>query len=104
MWYNWFKEGREHVNDDASSRRPNISTPDINIEAVNKTIFDNRRITIREVADDVGISLLGIWQAIILNVLGVKRAAAKIVPKLLNFEQKKKTSHGQRSGDVENVQ
>ena len=50
-------------------------------------IFGNRRITIREVADNVGI-LFGSCQAIFTDILGMKPAAAKIVPKLLNFEQK----------------
>ena len=50
-------------------------------------ILDNCRITIRDVADDVGISF-GSCQAIFTNVLGMKRAAAEIVPKLLNIEQK----------------
>ena len=54
-------------------------------------ILDNRQITIREVADDVGISF-GSCQAILTDVLGMKRAAAKIVPELLNFQQKT-TSH-----------
>ena len=52
-------------------------------------ILDNRRITIIEIADDVGISF-GSCQAIFTDVLGIKRAAAKIVPKLLNFEQKQR--------------
>ena len=63
LWYNQFKEGREDVNDDACPDRPSTSTTDINIEAVNKMILDNRRITIREVAADVGISF-GSCQAI----------------------------------------
>ena len=50
-------------------------------------ILNNRRITIREVADDVGISY-GSSQAMLTDVLGLQRVAAKIVPKLLNFEQK----------------
>ena len=50
---------------------------------------DNRRITIREVADDVGISF-GSCQAIFRDVLGMICAAAKIVSKLLNFEQKQR--------------
>ena len=49
-------------------------------------ILDNRRITIRDVADDVGI-LFGSCQAIFKDVIGMKCTAAKIVPKLLNFEQ-----------------
>ena len=39
----------------------------------------------REIADDVGISF-GSCQIIFSNVLGVQNEAAKIVPKLLNFE------------------
>ena len=47
-------------------------------------ILKNRRITIRAIADDVAISF-GSCQAIFTPVLDMKRAAAKIVPKLLNF-------------------
>ena len=43
-------------------------------------ILDNRRITIRKVADDVGISF-GSCQAICTNVLGMKHATANIVKK-----------------------
>ena len=53
-----FKEGREDVNDDACHDRPSTSTADENIEAVKTMIFDNHRITIREFADDVGISFV----------------------------------------------
>ena len=54
LWYNRFKEGQD-FNDDARVGRPSTST-DENIEAVKQMILDNRRITISEVADDVGIS------------------------------------------------
>ena len=89
MWYNWFKAGREVVNDDARPGSRNTSTTDENIEAAKKMILVNHRITIRKVADDVGISL-GPCQAIFTDVLGMKRAAARIVPKLLSFEQKQR--------------
>ena len=49
-----------------------------------KIILDNRRIPIREVADDIGISF-GSCQSIFTDVLGMKLAAANIVLKLLNF-------------------
>ena len=51
--------------------------------------MDNCRITIRDVADDVGISF-GSCEAIFTNVLGMKRAAAEIVPKLLSFVQQQR--------------
>ena len=48
LLYNRFKEGRENVNDDNRPGRPSTSTIFKDIEAVKKTILDNRRITIRE--------------------------------------------------------
>ena len=81
LWYKWFKEGREYVNDNASPGHQSTSTTDESIEAVK----DNRRISVREIGGDDGISF-GSCQAIFTNVLGMKHEAAKIVPKLLNFE------------------
>ena len=52
-------------------------------------VMNDRRITIREVADDVDISI-GYCPEIFSNVLGMKRVAAKFVPKLLNCEQKQR--------------
>ena len=87
LWYNRLKKGRENVNDEALPSRPNTSTTDENFEALKKMILNKRRIVIREIADDVGISF-GSCQAIFTDVLGTKCAATKIVSKLLNFEQK----------------
>jgi len=52
-----------------------------------KMIIDNRRITIREIVDGVGISI-GSYHAIFSDILDMKRVTSKFVPKLLNFEQK----------------
>ena len=82
-----FTEGREEVNDDARPGRPSTSTTNENTEAVKKIVMENRRITIREVTEDVGISV-GSCHAIFSDILGLKRLAAKFVPKLLNFDQK----------------
>ena len=73
LWYNLFKEGRENdahvnVNDYTRPSRPSTSTTDINVEAVENMILYNRRITIREVADDVHISY-GSCQPIFTDVL-----------------------------------
>ena len=80
-WYKLFTEGREEVNDDAYPGRPSTSTTNENTEAVKKIVMENRRITIREVAEDVGISV-GSCHAIFSDILGLKRVAAKLVPKL----------------------
>ena len=68
---------------------PRTSTTDENVEKVKEMVMNDRRITIREVADDVGISI-GSSHEIFSNMLGMKLVAAKFVPKLLNFEQKER--------------
>ena len=66
-WYKRFQDGRE------------------NVEKVKKWFMNDRRLTIRDVSNDVGISI-GSCHEIFSNVVGMKRMAAKFVPKLLNFE------------------
>ena len=87
LWYNRFKEGREDINDDARPGRSSLSTTYENIEAVRTKWFRIIVETLSEVADDVAISF-GSCQAIFMDVLDMKSAAAKIVTKLHNFEQK----------------
>ena len=88
-WYKRFQNGREGVEDDERPGRPSTSITDENVEKVKEMVINDRRITIREVADDVGISI-GSCHEIFSNVLGMKRVAAKFVPKLLNFKQKQR--------------
>ena len=88
-WYKRFQHRREDVEDDERPGRPSTSTTDENVEKVKEMVMIDRRITIREVADDVGISI-GSCHGILLNVLGMKHVAAKFVPKLLNSEQKQR--------------
>ena len=82
--YKRFQNGREDVEDDERPGRPSRSTTDENMEKVKEMVMNDRRITIREVADDVGISI-GSCHEIFSSALGMKRVAAKFVPKLLNF-------------------
>ena len=77
LWYNQFKEDQEDVNDDARHDRLITSTTG---ESVKKMILNNRRITISEVAGNVGISFNS-CQAIFTDVLGIKRAATSLFQK-----------------------
>ncbi|UYV63810.1 hypothetical protein LAZ67_2005734 [Cordylochernes scorpioides] len=86
-WYKMFLEGREEVNDEERAGRPSTSTTDEKINEVEKMILANRRITLREVAEDLNI-LIGSCHSIFINDLGMRRVAAKFVPKLLNCDQK----------------
>ncbi|UYV80511.1 hypothetical protein LAZ67_19000393 [Cordylochernes scorpioides] len=86
-WYKMFSEGRKDVNDKERAGRPSTSTTDEKINEVEKMILANRRITVREVAEDLNISI-GSCHSIFINDLGMRRVAAKFVPKLLNCDQK----------------
>ncbi|UYV79546.1 hypothetical protein LAZ67_17003073 [Cordylochernes scorpioides] len=81
------QEGREDVNDEERAGRPSTSTTDEKINKVEKIILANRRITVREVAEDLNISI-GSGHSNFINDLGMRRVAAKFVPKLLNCDQK----------------
>ena len=56
-WYKRFQDVREDVEDDERSGRPSTSRTDENVEKIKEMVMSDRRITIREVADDVGISI-----------------------------------------------
>ncbi|UYV85014.1 hypothetical protein LAZ67_X004253 [Cordylochernes scorpioides] len=89
-WYKMFSEGREDVNDEERAGRPSTSTTDEKINEVEKMILANRRIAVREVAEDLNISI-GSCHSIFINDLSMRRVAAKVpklVPKLLNYDQK----------------
>jgi transposase len=53
-WYQRFKSGRTSIEDDPKSGRPS-STGDDHIEKVRSMIRENRRLTVREVSEEVGI-------------------------------------------------
>ena len=55
-WWKRFKEGRNSVDDDPRSERPSTSKTDDNVANVREVIGSNRRLTVREVAEDVSIS------------------------------------------------
>ena len=59
--------------------------PDENIYEVKKIVLVNRRINVREVVEDLNISI-GSYHSIFTNDLDMTRVAAKFVPILLNFD------------------
>ncbi|CAB3251407.1 unnamed protein product [Arctia plantaginis] len=68
-WYKRFQDGHENVEDDERPGRPSTSTTDENVKKVKEMVMNDRRITIRKVADDVGISV-GSCHEIFSDVLG----------------------------------
>ena len=74
-WYNRLKEGRTSVDSDSRSGRPSTTKTLDNIERERLAIEGDRRLTVRELENDLGIPKTTVW--IILNkILGMTRVCA----------------------------
>jgi hypothetical protein len=54
-WHKTFKEGRENVEDGPHSRKPISSTNDQNVEVVRAVMPEDRRLSIRMIAEETGL-------------------------------------------------
>ena len=74
-WYNLFKGGRTFVNSDSRSGRPSTTKTLDNIERVRLAIESDRRLTVRELENDLGIPKTTVW--VLLNkILGMTHVCA----------------------------
>ena len=76
-WFKRFKEGRISVSEDPRPGRPSTSTDDRHIKRVREVIHGNRCFTVREVAEEVGISV-GSCNAILTRKLQIHHISAKL--------------------------
>ena len=74
-------------NDDERPGRPSTSTDDPRVDKINTLVRANRRLTIRELAEECGISV-GSCYEIVTAKLKMHRDAAKFVPRLVTDDQK----------------
>ena len=79
------KVGRDSVDDNPRSGRPTTSKTDDCVARVRELIRANRRLTIRELSVEVGVSY-GTCQAILTQDLNMRRVDAKFVPRILTAE------------------
>ena len=86
-WYNRFKQGQTSVESKPRSGRPSTSRNEELIENVRQIVENDRRITINEITEEVGIST-GSVHTILTEDLAMRRVSAKFVPKLLVEQQK----------------
>ena len=85
--YRRFENSRTSVDSDPRSGRPSLTTTLENIERVWLAIEGDRRLTVRELENDLGMPKTTVWE-ILNKILGMTRACAKFLPKLLTTEQK----------------
>jgi hypothetical protein len=75
-WYSRFKNGRTSIDDDPHTGRPSTARTNETVDRVNAVIRGNRRLTIREIADELNL-LYGTNQAILTQYLGIRRVSEK---------------------------
>ena len=88
-WAKEFRDGRDRVENEPHPRRPRTSVTPENINRIEHLILDNRRINVREVSEELGISI-GSVENIIHNELKFSKVSARWVPRLLTPEQLEK--------------
>ena len=74
-WYNCFKGGRTSVDSDSRSGRPSMTKTLDNIEWVRLAIEGDRRLTVRERENDLGIPKTTVWE-ILNKILRMTRVCA----------------------------
>ena len=79
-WYKFFKDGRERFEDKERLSRPSTSTDDDHIHKVKGLVLVSRRLTIRDIADEFGISKESV-NSILKDVLILKSFKSRLVPK-----------------------
>ena len=85
-WHRRFQSGRSSLEDDERSGSPSTSIIPENIDKIRHLIDEDRRRSIDDFANMVGVSY-GSAQAILILELNMRRTAAKSIPRLLTLEQ-----------------
>lgn len=86
-WHKRFASGRTDLEDDPRSGRPTTSRNEENIQKVKKLVRSDRRLTVRMLAEELGLRRESV-RLILTEDLGMKKICAKMVPKLLSDDQK----------------
>ena len=79
-WYSAFNSGRDVVEDLPRSGRPSTSSTEVNIAKVKEMVIQNRHLSLREISAEFSVSQESI-RTILNHCLGMKRVAARLVPK-----------------------
>ena len=88
-WVKRFSEGRESVTGDERSERPATSRTEENIAKVRQIVRENRRLTVRSIAEQVNIDRETV-RKILTEDLDMGKMCAKMVPNELTEERKQR--------------
>ena len=84
-WLAEFKRGRNSVEDEHCSRRPKDAASTENVQTVNDMLKEDRRLTIRHIAENTDIHATTIYQ-IVSDDFGMKKVSTCWVPRKLTDE------------------
>ena len=77
------------MEDDPRLGRSSTATTDENIIRVKQLVLSVRRLTVRMIADELGLNRK-LVQTILLHDLEMRKVCAKLVPKILTEDQKQR--------------
>ncbi|CAF4339270.1 unnamed protein product [Rotaria sp. Silwood2] len=86
-WAQWFREGREEIEDEARPGRPVTETTDEHIEQICDAINDGPYVIIEELQENTGLSHETIHR-IISDHLKLKKLTTRYIPKYLTASQR----------------
>ncbi|XP_023723477.1 protein GVQW3-like [Cryptotermes secundus] len=84
-----FLNGQQSVEDEPHGGRPSTSRTDDNVQRVRDVRNSYRRLSVRMIADRVGIDKMTV-HTIITEDLAMRKVCAKLVPKVLTDDQKQR--------------
>ncbi|XP_033222520.1 protein GVQW3-like [Belonocnema kinseyi] len=73
-WHGRFKDGLQSIDDDECPERSSTSTYDPHVDKINTLVHENRRLTIRELAEECGIAV-GSGYEILIGKLKMHRTS-----------------------------
>jgi histone-lysine N-methyltransferase SETMAR len=85
-WHRRFSDGRISTDSDERSGRPPVATTDV-IRDVETLVLEDRRLTVRDIADQLDISPATVHNILTVH-LKMNKVCARWVPRLLTCEQK----------------
>ena len=88
-WVKRFSEGRESATDEQRSGQPATSRTEENIAEIHQIVRENRRMTVRSIAEQVNINRETVSR-ILTEHVDMRKVCAKMVPKELTKEQKQR--------------
>ena len=96
-WHKRFREGHKEMRDDSRSGRPSATRTEVHLEWVKQIVHGNHWLTVQMIPNQLDMKKDSVWK-IITKDLGMGKVCTKMVPRVLNDNQKER--HMQMCQDI----